>query len=150
MSPSRVSTRAMERRRRRRVRRISVLAGLLCCTGLVWQSTHATFTASTSNGPNQLGAGTVVITDNDNGAAMFTTSTVAPGDVVTVCMGVQYNGSVTPTAIRLYFTGAQEANNGGGYGTWVNDNTSELDDNLSMLIQVNSNDLNSDPGSSCA
>ena len=137
--------------RNRRWRRVGVVAGLLASSVIVWQSTSATFNSVTSNDTNTFGAGSVIITDNDGGsAAMFTAATMAPGDTATVCMGVKYSGSLTPTAIKVYTTGAQEANNGGAYGAWANDATSEMDDNLSMQIQVSSADLAADPGSNCA
>lgn len=136
--------------RRRRARAVGMMMGLIACGGVVWQSSHAVFTGNTSNGTNTLGAGTVTITDNDSGSAMFNLPTIAPGDTGTVCMGVQYTGSLTPTAIRLYTSGAQEANNGGAYGAWANDATSEMDDNVTMQIEVSGNDLNADPANACA
>jgi hypothetical protein len=81
---------------------------------------------------------------------MFTASNLRPGDTATVCMGVEYTGSLTPSAINVYATGAQESNNGGPYVAWAWDATSEMDNNLSMYIQVNNSDLASDPGNNCA
>ena len=52
-----------------RVHRLAPVIGLVGCAGLVWQSSHGTFTASTANGLNQLAAGSVVITDNDANVA---------------------------------------------------------------------------------
>jgi hypothetical protein len=142
------SSHELDRTRRRR--RIAVMAGLTACSAVVWQSSHATFTGTTTNSANTLGAGTVVITDNDAGVAMFNASNLTPGASAAVCMGVSYTGSLTPSAIKLYFTGATESNNGGAYVAWANDTTSEMDDNTTLQIQVNSADLASDPGSSCA
>jgi hypothetical protein len=135
---------------RRRGRGIALTIGLLVCSGVVWQSSHSAFTGTTSNGPNTLGAGSVIIADNDAGVAMFNASNLAPGATNTVCMGVKYTGSLTPSAIKLYLTSAQESNAGGAYGAWANDATSQMDDNTSLQIQVSGNDLAADPGSNCA
>jgi hypothetical protein len=125
--------------------------GLLAASAVIWQSSHATFSSTTSNDGNTLGAGTVVITDNDAASILFSAPQLAPGASGTACVGVQYSGSLTPTAIRLYTSGATESNAGGAYGAWANDTTSEADDNLNLHIQVNNTDLVADPGfNNCA
>jgi len=137
--------------RRRRVRAVAFLLGILTCATIVWQSSHATFTANTSNDTNIFGAGSVTIADNDGGTAMFSASALnlGPTDTATVCMGVRYTGTLTPTAIKLYTSGGLESNNSGAYGAWANDTTSEMDNYLNMQIQVASNDLVADPVSTC-
>ena len=106
--------------------------------------------STTTNPTNQFGAGSVTISDNDAGSALFTTTTLKPGATATTCMGVQYTGSVTPSAIKVYTSGAQESDAGGAYGAWANNATSEMDNNLNMVIQVSANDLVTDPGAACA
>lgn len=127
----------------------AVVVGILASSTLMWQSSRAAFNATTSNSTNTFGAGTVTITNN-TGSAMFTATSLRPGSTATVCMGVEYTGSLTPSAIKLYTSGAQESNNGGAYVAWANDNTSEMDSNLSMEILIGGTDLAADPGSSCA
>jgi len=102
----------------------AVVVGILASSTLMWQSSRAAFNATTSNSTNTFGAGTVTITNN--------------------------TGSLTPSAIKLYTSGAQESNNGGVYAAWANDNTSEMDGNLAMEILVGGTDLAADPGSNCA
>ncbi|WP_127504453.1 hypothetical protein [Actinoplanes solisilvae] len=132
-------------RRRQRNRGVVVMVALLGCFAMVWQASHAAFSDTTTNTGNTLGAGTVVISDNAAGA-MFTAPALAPGATGTACIGVEYLGSLTNPAVKLYFTGAQESNSGGAYGAWANDATSEADDNLSMQIEVWNTDLGSNPG----
>lgn len=146
MSGTRDAVRNTRAERRRRRRGIALFIGLLASSTVVWQASHATFSATTSNGSNTLGAGTVTITDDHVASVLFTAPALAPGDSGSACIGVEYTGSLTPTAIKLYFTGALESNAGGGYVAWANDATSEADDNLSLQIQVNDTDLAADPG----
>ena len=56
---------------RRRPAVVSGLTGVMAVNLLVLAATNAAFTATTSNSGNQFGAGTVSLTDNDSGAAMF-------------------------------------------------------------------------------
>ncbi|MBU2666328.1 hypothetical protein KOI35_22760 [Actinoplanes bogorensis] len=145
-----IITKAVKSNRARRG--VAAVVGLIACSGVVWQSSHATFTATTSNDGNTLGAGTVAIADNDGGStAMFTPSAMAPGATGTVCMAVTYTGSLTPTAIKMYFpiTGtnkAQESAAGAAYVDWADSAASEMDDYTTLQIEVNSADLATDPG----
>lgn len=123
------------------------MIGLLACSTVVWQASHATFSAATPTGTNTLGAGTVTITDSNPATAVFTATNLAPGATATICYSVEYTGSLTPSDIRVYFTGQQEQNAGGGYAAWQNNSTfSEMDDDTTMVIQVSSGDLATDPG----
>ncbi|MBB4692289.1 hypothetical protein [Paractinoplanes abujensis] len=130
---------------------MAVFAGLIAASAVVWQASYAGFTGVTSNPGNTLAAGTVSIADNDANSAMFTASNVAPGVAGVACIGVQYTGSLTPSAIKLYFTGAEESNAGGAYAPWVslNDTTSVMDNNTTLRIEVSNTDLVSDPLNSC-
>src|ERR1700743_3460526 len=93
------ATKVPERRRRRG---LGLIAGLLVGSMLIFQSTHATWSATTQNDANTFGVGTISITDNDAGTTMFSVPALAPGATGTVCMGVEYTGSLSPTAIKLY------------------------------------------------
>ncbi|MET0422825.1 MAG: hypothetical protein ABW046_03050 [Actinoplanes sp.] len=144
--------------RRRRFRVLALGLGLAASAAVVLTSSHAAFTANTSNDANVVGAGSVYLADNDgtNGAtAMFNTALtpLVAGATNTACMGVQYTGSLAPSAIKMYFTGAMESNNGAAYANWANTAasaaTSELDDNLTMHIEVSTDDQTADPVASC-
>lgn len=139
--------------RRRRGRGAGLVIGLLACSAVVWQSSHAAFSSTTDNNGNVLGAGTVTITDNDGGVTkLFNLPNLAPGATGSVCMGVSYTGSLTPTAIKTYLpiASASESNAGAAYAAWANTAASEMDDNTTLQIEVNSADLAADPGTSCA
>ena len=65
--------------------------------------TYSAFSATTVNPGNTFAAGTVVLTDNDANAAMYTITNAKPNDVVTRCIRVTYTGSL-PALVRLYAT----------------------------------------------
>ncbi len=82
------------------------LAALAVVSALVVNHSVAAFTANTDNTANQFNAGTVVLTDDDTGTAMFNVSNMAPGQTVERCIVVTYSGSIPdPTAVRLYSGG---------------------------------------------
>ncbi len=55
------------------------------------------------NAGNSFDAGTVVISDNDAGSAMYVIADAKPNDVVDRCIRVTYTGSL-PSTVRLYTT----------------------------------------------
>jgi predicted ribosomally synthesized peptide with SipW-like signal peptide len=63
--------------------------------------TFAALSSTTSNTGNTFSAGTVIIADNDAGAAMLTLTSVAPGASDTSCIRVTYSGSLD-SSVRLY------------------------------------------------
>jgi hypothetical protein len=91
------------------------VALLLTVVLIAVRSTTAAFTSTTANAANSWSAGTVALTDDDSGTAMFAATAMAPGDAVTRCITVSYSGSVD-AAVRLYgsITG------GTGLGTYLN------------------------------
>ncbi len=76
---------------------------------MAFQSTGAAFSATTENTGNAFVAGTVTLTDNDAGSAMFNVSAIAGGDSAVGCIEVAYSGSLNPE-VRLY--GASTAGDG--------------------------------------
>ncbi|WP_043511687.1 MULTISPECIES: hypothetical protein [unclassified Actinoplanes] len=142
---------SVRRARRRRWPLRFWLIGILVAVLATVRSTNAVFTSRSSSTGNRLGAGTVAITDNDGGSALFSTASLLPGDSATVCTGVSYTGSVTSAPIRLFVdkTAAQESDSGAVYGAWADSTASMMDDNLTMRIEVSSNDLAASPGSNC-
>jgi hypothetical protein len=101
-----------------RVARIGFLTapmvGLALAVLLVWQSSYSAFTATTSNGPNNWAAGSVVLSDNDSNIAMFTATKLKPGDTGTKCITVTSTGTV-PSTVKLYGTGLATTNGLSGY-----------------------------------
>src|SRR5436305_12715016 len=64
-------------------------------------STNAAFTAATSNAGNSFTGGTVYLTDDDGGNALFSMSAAKPGDTETKCLTVDYTGSLN-SEVRLF------------------------------------------------
>jgi hypothetical protein len=77
----------------------AVIAATVACVGA-----YAAFKAVLSNSGNSYAAGSVALSDNDSGTAMFTTLTSAkPNDSETSCIRVRFDGSLDST-VRLYGT----------------------------------------------
>lgn len=84
----------------------AVPVGLVLSTAVVWQSTAAAFTATTDNSGNTWQTGSVVLTDNDGGSALFSSaldSGLKPGSARSGCIRVDYTGSLA-ASIKLYVT----------------------------------------------
>lgn len=91
--------------RRDALRRKVLLTVALLGVGvtLAGAGTYAAFTSTTTN-TSAFSAGTVVLTDNDAGTALFSLSGMAPSDPTTTrCIVVTYSGSL-PSTVRLYGT----------------------------------------------
>ena len=74
-------------------------------SALVFTATNAAFTDTTDNSGSSFAAGTVSLTDDDGGSALFNATDMVPGDTVTDCIEVQYTGSIVGadlSALRLY------------------------------------------------
>jgi hypothetical protein len=59
------------------------------------------FTATTQNAGNEISSGTVELSDNDSGAALYNATGVRPGETVSRCIKTTYTGSL-PALVRLY------------------------------------------------
>lgn len=86
------------------VRGVSVATALLMVTILTIGRSEAAFTASVNNSANTFTTGTVVLTDDDSGAAMFVATNMTPGTPVVECITVTYSGTQLPAPVRLYGT----------------------------------------------
>lgn len=82
--------------------------GILLSALLVYQSSHAAFTATTTNPGNAWTTGSVVLSDSQGGdstgatgTAMFSVTALKPGVTVTRCIDVTYSGSLAAT-VRVY------------------------------------------------
>lgn len=61
------------------------------------------FSATTQNSGNEITTGTVTLSDNDTGQALFTINNAEPGDSWSRCIKVTYSGSVE-AEVRNYVT----------------------------------------------
>lgn len=88
------------------VRMSAILASLLMISLLVVTGSRAAFTASTDNATNTFSsASTITLTDDDNGATLFTVTGLTPGARVENCIEVTFAGASANADIRMY-TGA--------------------------------------------
>ncbi len=88
-----------------RTRRIVSLSAapvaVLLAGAMVWQGSSAAFTAETRNIGNSWETGSMAISDDDNGAAMFQIVNVVPGQTGEKCIAVSATSSV-PSTVQLY------------------------------------------------
>jgi hypothetical protein len=82
------------------LRAVVVLAAVSLCAAV---AATAAFYASTSSGADSFAAGTVALSDNDNGAAMLALSSATSGDSDTSCIQVRFDGTLD-SSVRLYGT----------------------------------------------
>ena len=74
---------------------------------LVVTSSRAAFVAQNDNTTNQVTSAAIALTDNDATTAMFdNVPNLMPGTTYERCIDVTYTGTVDPTAVILYATGA--------------------------------------------
>lgn len=85
--------------------RIKIIAAVLATAGasfIAVRATAAAFSDQTGSTGNQFQAGTVALSDDDSGSALFDgAGLLAPGDVEVGCIEVTYSGSLD-AEIRLY------------------------------------------------
>jgi predicted ribosomally synthesized peptide with SipW-like signal peptide len=79
------------------------LLGIALLGIAVGQLTSAAFSDTADNSANNFQAGSVSITDNDNGDLMMSMANAKPGASSSACINVTYNGSLD-TNVRLYGT----------------------------------------------
>ena len=74
---------------------------------LVVTSSRAAFGAQNDNTTNQVTSAAIALSDNDATTAMFNNVTgMIPGTTYERCIDVTYTGTIDPTAVMLYATGA--------------------------------------------
>lgn len=83
---------------------------------LVGQASYASFSSKVSNGGNSFSVGTVNLTDDDAGSALFSLSTLKPGSTGSRCIAVTSSGSL-PSSVKLYATDVTTTKGLGGYVT---------------------------------
>jgi hypothetical protein len=87
------------------------------------------FSATTQNAGNEISTGSVTLSDNDGGSAMFSVLNAEPGDKWSRCIKVSYNGSL-PADVHLY----------------LKDSTGPVGDYLSMTMRQGSQASSTFPG----
>ena len=108
-----------------RVQVVAILVGVLAASALVWQTSGAAFTASTSES-GDFSTGTVTLTDDDAGSTSLTVTDWIPGDSTEACVTVDYGGSVDLTAPATFAVAYSN-------DTVVGDG---LADNLDIVVQT--------------
>jgi hypothetical protein len=79
----------------------TLVVGVLC--GLTTLGVFGVFSATTQNAGNEISTGTVAISDNDAGSALYNITGAKPGDTVSRCIRTTYTGSL-PADVNLYTT----------------------------------------------
>ena len=87
-----------------------VLAGAPVLAG----RTLAAFTGTTASSGNGVASGTVALGDDDSGAALFSVSSLVPGQSEQKCIVVTYSGSLA-AAVKLYAEGYSSSRALGSY-----------------------------------
>lgn len=93
-------------RARRTMLAVAVPVGLVLSAALTWSSTYAAFSASAGNTGNTWQTGTVVLADNDSGAALFASAdngALKPGSTRSRCIRIDYSGDLQAD-VRMYVT----------------------------------------------
>jgi len=91
-------------RRPSRPRLLATAVAILAVLALLaTKPTWSAFSGTTSNPGNTTTAGTVTLTDNDSGTAIFNLTNLVPGDTDSGCLQVTYSGTL-PALLRLYHT----------------------------------------------
>jgi len=68
---------------------------------MVWQGSNAAFSSHTRNVGNSWETGSVALTDDDNGSAMFNEQNLTPGDAGSKCIVVTASSSV-PGVVKFH------------------------------------------------
>lgn len=96
----------MSVRRSRIIQLIAAALSVALVATLVMQTSKAAFNAQTTNPDNSWATGTVAISDDDSGTALFSTATdgnLTGGQVLTKCIAVTYSGSdVSSVGVRMF------------------------------------------------
>jgi len=105
--------------RLRRMRGAGTAVGLLVSAALVWQSSHAAFTDTTTNPGNTWTSGTVTVSDNRSGVKVFNLSGLKPGDSGDQCIQVTYQGTLANATINFYVDNFTDNSTGGAWGAGI-------------------------------
>lgn len=85
---------------------LAIVLGVMASGVTVLTASRAAFSDTTSNTGNSFSTGTVDLLDDDSGSALFALSNMVPGDSITRCIEVTYQGTVAdPGPVRFYSGG---------------------------------------------
>src|SRR4051812_40078126 len=91
------------------MRKLLITVLILGIVGSVAGSaTFSAFSSTTSNSGNSFAAGTVLLSDNDAGSALYSVTNAKPTDSSTTCLKVTYTGTLAAD-VRLYTTSTVNA-----------------------------------------
>ena len=82
---------------------------LVVASLVTWRTSNALFTATTTNGTNNFSTGSVTLSDNDSGTALFNVTGMKPGATGSACIRVSYSGTLA-SSIKVYGTGETATN----------------------------------------
>jgi predicted ribosomally synthesized peptide with SipW-like signal peptide len=95
-----------------------VVGSLALVSWLVVTGSSAVFTDATDSTGNSFTAGDIDLVDDDAGSALFTVSDMEPGQSVSDCIEVTYQGSIPdPSGVVVYSGGFADS---GTFGTFLN------------------------------
>jgi hypothetical protein len=81
----------------------AVVVGLLLSGLLIWTTSYAAYSATTQNTGDSWATGSVGLTDDDGGTALFTATGLRPGSTASRCLVVSSSGTL-PATVRMYGT----------------------------------------------
>ena len=84
------------------VRLAAIVVAMLTLALVIVTTSRAAFTDTTENAGNSFASGSVIITDDDGGSAMFAATEMTPGEPVIECITLTYSGSLVPADVRMY------------------------------------------------
>ncbi len=93
----------MSRTSKKVVLAAAIPVALVASGALVLQASYAAFSATTTNPTENWSSGTVSLSDDDTGTAMFNATNLKPGATGTKCIAVTSTGSLAST-VKLYGT----------------------------------------------
>src|SRR5947209_19250226 len=97
----------------------AVPLGVLASGVLIWQSSYAAFSGTTTNGNNTFSAGSVTLTDDHQPAtALFTAPNLKPGSTGSSCIKVTYNGNLA-AAVKMYVKSGDLTNTTGDLSPYL-------------------------------
>lgn len=88
---------------------IAIPAALVASGLIIAQASYSAFSSVASNPASNWTAGSVALTDDDAGVALFTATALKPGSTGTKCLAVTSTGSLAST-VKLYGTGPSTTN----------------------------------------
>lgn len=88
----------------------AIPAALIVSGLIVSQASYSAFSATTENAGNSWETGSVKLTDDDQGAALFTAKNLKPGDKGEKCITVTSDGT-SPALVKLYAANEKATNN---------------------------------------